>query len=1282
MNSRSPILVLAMVVFVLAGSTLYSQRAPSRLIIENIDENKRVTLHGTVRHWVKQPTDRGATPDALAATRVLLLLDRPASRKLALQAFLRDVHNRDSAIYHRWITPEQFGKQFGPNEEDIQAAVNWLQSHGLVVGNIPQGKQFIEFSGTAGQLRTALHTEIHEYDIAGETHYANANEISVPAALAPLIRGISPLHDFIAKPYLKVGGEALYSQAGKKTLPLWTVSNPFGSSSVNGFALAPEDFATQYDLTPLYQAGLDGTGQTIGIINESNIDVSLVNAYRRLFGLSDNPTHVVIDGDDPGTVNGIDTEAYLDVELAGAVAPNATVNLYVAKSGSLQDPLALAAIRAVEDNEASVLSVSFGQCESILGNAGNQLWATLWEQASAQGQTVFVASGDSGPYCNNAFFNEVSGIASTPWDVAVGGTDFFYSDYASGGASASTAWNTANDASLGSLKAPLPEQVWNDGFGLNILDGLPRHEIGAAGSGASSCSTLSSSNVCSGYAKPNWQTGTGVPADGVRDIPDVSLFASNGANLSAYSICAFAGECVPDSNGVVNTVLIGGTSASSPAMAGIMTLVDQKYGRQGLANLTLYQLAGQQPAAFHDITLGSNQSPCQSGSQDCAANANGSFETTIYSAGTGFDLATGLGSVDANVLVKQWNSVNLLPSATTLTLSAKQVKHGTPVTVNAAVAAKSGSAIPAGDVAISTTAPVPESQGQTFLTLSGGKASSSINFFPGGTYNLSATYSGDGVFGRSTSSPVTLDVTPEGSNINFSVLNKRSAVSNGDSVQYNDPVILEIRPNGVSAANGKTDGLATGSATFTMDSTTATVALNGVGVASWTPPALQPGSHSASATYSGDASFDASSATAVTFSVTPGTPSINDNINAPAAAGIPGFNVDVGGSVTIGITVGPTTRGILGTAAPTGSVTACLGSPGSVSVVCANPTFTQVGTLTRGTGVNAQISSTVVTFSNLTAGTYTPSFSYSGDANWKAFGLTDLRFVNVISPSLLTPSKTVLNITPSSVSGSELTTLSTTVSGTGNVPPTGEVDFYDNGIFLAFVLLPTGKAGATNSASFLAGPSFFWSSGTNQITAIYDGDGNYAPSTSNTASLAATQSGDFSVAPQIPQITIKAGSSGQLGLNLASLNGFNGDVAFSCVPSSSKITCGINPSTVALNASATASLTVTASAAASANTAQSFGAWIGLVGAGSTFMFASMVLLGTLGEPKRRASVMCVIAMLALFASGCGGGSSRTNPQPSPQPSPTPINAAIYSVVVSATANGVIHNATVRVAVQ
>lgn len=261
MKQTHKMLPFIIVLVVLAvAAPVYPQTSPSPLVTEPIDETKLVTLHGNVHPLSQAAYDRGAVADALPAERVLLLLNRPAGRETALQQFLRDVHTRGSASYHRWLTPEQFGEQFGPADADIQAAANWLQSQGFNVARVTKSKQFIEFSGNAGQLRNAFHTEIHQYDVNGETHYANASEISIPAALARLVRGVSPLNNFRAEPYIKVAGRALYSRDTKRTTPLWTIPNPEGTPNPYAYSVAPEDLATQYDLTPLYQAGVNGAG--------------------------------------------------------------------------------------------------------------------------------------------------------------------------------------------------------------------------------------------------------------------------------------------------------------------------------------------------------------------------------------------------------------------------------------------------------------------------------------------------------------------------------------------------------------------------------------------------------------------------------------------------------------------------------------------------------------------------------------------------------------------------------------------------------------------------------------------------------------------------------------------------------------------------------------------------------------------------------------------------------------------------------------------------------------
>jgi subtilase family serine protease len=1253
-----------------------AQNSARPLITNPIDETQRTTLHGNVHPLAQARYDQGAVADSFPADRVLLLLNRPPERESALQQFLSDVHRQGSPNYHLWLAPQQFGEQFGPADTDIQTLSSWLGSKGLRVAKVSLSKQFIEFSGTAGQIRDAFQTEIHQYIVNGETHYANSREISIPTALALVIRGLAPLNNFAAQPYVRSGGTARYSPTTHKVTPDWTIPNPFGTANPSAFLVAPEDLATQYDLTPLYQVGTNGTGQTIGVIDASNIDISLVSDYQQLFGIPNNPPQVIIDGDDPGDVPGDDIETYLDVEISGAMAPKSTVNLYISNGGLLADPNEFGAIRAVEDNVASVLSVSFGQCESILGNAGNQFWASLWEQAAAQGQTVLVAAGDSGPTCDEALPNSISGIASTPWNVAVGGTDFFYADYATGGASAPTFWNTTNDANLGSLKAPLTEQAWDDGFGLNIIsNGLARGEFGAGGGGPSNCATISATtgDCQAGYQKPSWQSGPGVASDGVRDIPDVAFYASNGANLSAYAICAVEGECTATTASDAEIFFVGGTSASAPAMAGIMALINQKFGRQGQANFTFYALAQQKPTAFHDITLGGNNFPCDLASANCAQNVEGNDETTVYSAGLGYDMATGLGSVDANVLVTNWDSITFKPTTTTLKLSPTTITHGTPVTVTTSVAGTSGAGTPSGDVAILTNSPEPASQSQTFVTLSSGTGGSSVNFFPGGSYDVTADYQGDSVFGGSTSAPVSLKVNPEDSTITLSILSGSAAVVSGGSVLYNSPLTLSVEPIGASSKNGVQDGNATGSATFTIDSITTTIPMDSIGLASWNAPTLAVGSHTASATYSGDASFNSSSAAPVTFTVTKGIPSLNDNIFAPEPGPGPAFLVTPGASLMVTVQVAAHTN-VPGTAAPIGTVMACLGT--SINEPCLNPIYTQTGTLMPPSGIYAQISTATVTFPNVAAGFYNLSFTYSGDTNWSAESLVDSTEINVVAPAALTASTTTLSLTPASVSGTQLAQVSTTITGSGNsgIAPTGVVNYYNNGLFLTQdILTPTGAQTAT--AMFQLGTGSFFNNGANQITAFYQGDKNYLPSISNVASISVAQVvGNFTLTPQLSQITVQPGQSTSVGIGLTSVSNFNGVVSLSCTTSSPQITC-VGPASTMLNGAATPMLMVTALSEAVASPNQPDEPLDSKPGTGVGIVLASLLLI-SLAVRKRRPTLLRALGLFAaiLLIAGCGGGSGNSQPPPPPPPA-----AATYTVVVSATANNIVHNAKITV---
>lgn len=1299
-------------------------------------------MGGTVHPLARAENDRGAVPDSFPANRMLVLLNPPAERQQALQQFLHDAHAKGSPSYHQWLTPEQFGARFGARDEDVQQVQGWLQSHGFTVNRLTKSARLLEFSGSAAQVREGLHAPIHQYEIQGKTYYSVASEVSVPRSIAPLLKGFAPLNNFPMSSGVHTAAKATYTTAKGSAKPQFT-------TSINGqpfYAISPEDFATQYNVAPVYQAGTDGTGQTIGIIGQTNIDLTVTAAYRKLFGLTGGSTQVVIDGEDPGSGSSLGTvtsvggfvgideildsaveEAYLGVELSGAVAPKATVNYYIASGTQLQNVLALAAMRAIEDNQASVLSVTNEQCEQLLGPSGNQLWASLWEQAAAQGQTVVVTSGGGGPASCGITAIEVNGqptflgksvngIASTPWNVAVGATDFYYSDYATGGASAANDWNASNDANFGSLKAPLPEQPWDSELGLNVPFNLllvPRGGIesilgfpgAATGGGPSSCSQESTvagqtgfPYVCiGGYAKPSWQTAPGVPNDDVRDLPDLSLLASDGSNLSAYAFCMQVNDCAPVSTGEPQVTLAGGTSAAAPAFAGIMALVNQKFGRQGQANFVLYALANQQPSVFHDITVGTNDVQCDTSSPGCTVpNPSSSSEGSygVYGATTGYDLASGLGSVDVNQLIADWNKISFSATTTSLQLSPASIEHGAAVSVTAAVTAGSPTPVPTGDVSIGTTSSTPFLKSNV-LTLSSGSAAANWNFFPGGTYQVTAQYAGDGTFASSASAPSTLTVTPEPSTTAISLLiDVDSPVTNGGHAPFGSNWNFMAVPSG---QNSQTTGDATGTATFTDGATTAIVPLNAQGVAIWSPQTLALGAHSVTVSYSGDASYNASTGGPFAVTVVQNSVQLFTNLEAPAAS------INQGPPLAVTYQAGASALVHVGFSAvnlsvpPTGSITVNFGS-----MTQTVPVSTTILSDSTAAGVS-------VSFPNVPAGTYALSASYAGDSNWHASTSVAQSYTFVTNTA--TPTTTTLSLTPSTADSFGVVTFTATVTAT----PPPSIEFFGGSVTLFANGYPFGTLGlgipvisqttltATGSATF---PASQIPSGSLQVTATFQsagvlstsgqGGNTLMSSTSAPVPLTVTYS-DFTLSSSAARAFVKSGQSTSLPLLLGGPNGGSATVSLNCLPSGN-FNCSLNPSSATVKGSTSASLTIQAFMNTTGGTASvnplgpsrpmvPFERDLFVASASFAFAFALIFLMPQRRQYRRRygthfsgLQVCCALLAAASFIAGCGGGSSASAPPPPPQVVNTP--PGTYNVVVTASSGAITHNTSVIVVVQ
>ncbi|WP_263356891.1 Ig-like domain repeat protein [Acidicapsa ligni] len=894
----------------LPGVVLHAQSSKPALVTESVNEAHRVVLKGNTHPLATKAADRGAVPDSMQESDLLLVLQRSPERESALRASIESLHDSTSPNFHKWLTPAQFAAQWGAADSDIAAATAWLQSHGMTVTGPNEGHTAIQFSGTAGQIGEAFHTSIHTFVVNGETHHANVSDPQIPAALAPLVAGVSTLNDFHLKSMAKAGPRGIYDTKTHQVRPdaaSLSKLRPNQSIASGGEFLyvGPADAATIYD-TPngalnanyLGNGTFDGTGVKIGIVGDSFIDITQNANYRTLFDLAPlAPIVKLANGTDPGT-NGDAIEGYIDTQIASAIAPGANVYFYYAGGDNgIQDAVKF----AIDKNAVDVLSISFGECEGQLGASGNAMFETFWEQATAQGISVVAATGDSGSAnCDDpnavteaSYGLQVNGVASTAYDIAVGGTDFYALLGPDGnGANYPNYVLPVNANRLRTANTYIPESPWNDtydadtyppaSYSANKVSTLGYDQLSAAGGGRSNCTVgtinADSSLDCkSGYVKPAWQVASGVPADNARDIPDLSLFAGNGHALATWAVCTDQDtdangnpvtDCVPfgaDSDEVYVSGY-GGTSASAPAFAGVLALVKQATGqRQGQADYVLYNLARNAslaPSVFHDVTVGNNSVPCATNSPDCANDSAGYYFLKGYNTTAGYDLASGLGSVDVANMITSWSSVALGSTTTQLMASPTSIQHGQTVTANVNVTNEGDTAT--GKVTLSaSTTPQALTLGSFPLMLGGVTGNITLADLPGGSYNLSATYQGIASLSQSVSNTVAITVAPEPSTTTVTVkeLNPTSGgVDGAASTPYGYFADLTAAPVGNSKV-----GVPTGTVVFTVDDKTlgGPVSLGTTGTATVNHTILPVGEYAVRAAYSGDASFQASSGQAV-----------------------------------------------------------------------------------------------------------------------------------------------------------------------------------------------------------------------------------------------------------------------------------------------------------------------------------------------------------------------------------------------------------------------------------
>jgi hypothetical protein len=988
-------------------------------VTDTVDDTNRTALRGNVHPMARAEFDRGAVADAQPLTRILLLLQRSAEQEAALRQLMEEQQSKNSMNFHAWLTPEDFGKKFGPAGADVQAVTDWLTSHGFKNIKVGKGKTTVEFSGNVGQVRNAFCTEIRKFNVKGEEHFANVSDPQIPAALAPVVRGVVALHNFRPQPMLRRLGTFQRNANTGEVRPAFTFTD------VNGtfYAMGPADFATIYNIP----GTANGAGQSIAIVGQSNINLQDVTDFRSIFGLptySAGQLNVILNGPDPGLVDGDEGESDLDVEWAGAVAPAATIDFVVTQTTDtdLTNGIDGSALYIVDNNIAPVLSESYGSCESALGSAGNAFYNALWQQAAAEGITVVIAAGDDGsagcddPSAAASHGLGVSGIASTPFNVAMGGTDF------DDAGKQTTFWNSANSSTtppiLASAKGYIPETTWNDSCAATGITGC----AGLSSTATSVNSVGGSGGPSSIYAKPSWQTG--LTSDSARDIPDVSLFSSDGQNKSFYIVCQSDQDITGDTGCNLTKFTstspfhdfqaVGGTSAATPTFAGIIALINQaKGGRQGNANYALYNtysiaktagnvcnsssFAAPSPSnscVFYDTTKGNISVACVGNSPFCgntstAANQFGAMATSkggttlAFNTGTGYDLATGLGSVNVANLIANWTTLALTGTTTTLAGPASST-IGASVTFTGGITKSSGTATPTGIVLLedSSTGTLVD-QGAVMTATCGAFAppcySITTTLLPAatGTYNLVAHYGGDGTFAASDSSPLSMTVPKQTPNVVVSWVGATGAITTAaQNVAYGSNYFLRVdvtNSSGTPCENANTGAVSfvcpTGSIQLFQKAgtplndfpnaqtpnATNVARLNDRGFAEDQPIQLAAGSYSITATYTADAnsSFN-SNASSNTLSVT-----ITQATTTTVVTASP-VSVASGGSVTLTANISSSSNSSLG---PGGTVQFMNGSAALGSAMTCTPSgATTVGTTTVGASCKATLTTALSEF--------------------------------------------------------------------------------------------------------------------------------------------------------------------------------------------------------------------------------------------------------------------------------------------------------------------------------
>jgi len=953
--------------------------APRSLITQNINRSQTTPIPGAFGR--PSFTDQGEAGGSLLMEHVQLLLRRPAERQAAFDAVVEALHTPGSSSYHKWLTPSAIGAEFGLSGTDVAALTSYLESEGFTVNFVSPGNNLIDFTGTAAQIGHSFQTQIHNVELdSGELRYAALQPATIPTALAPAIVGFVSLGNAEApRPLLR---KPLPAQQTAALLAHASRALPQNTETINGstyYDVGPQDFYTIYNETPLLTAStpINGSGQTIALLEETDINTADVTHFRATFNVLPNaPSLTVLHGSgaytcgDPGILNSANDdeegEAVLDTEWAGAVAPAATLLFVSCASTRVTAGIFLSAEAVIYNNLASTMSLSYGEYEGGAGSE-NAMANDLWEQAAAQGETVVVSSGDSGSdtddqdakYASHGL--NVSGFSSTAYNVSAGGTDF--QDAYNGGLGdtsyeVSTFWNATNTTGDSSAKSYVPETTWND----TCAGSLASYYVTRSTTPTAFCDSKEGytnflatggggGGISSINARPSFQNATvyGLPTTpAYRLLPDISLFASNG--FWGHLLDYFESDVSPTA-----LQFAGGTSFVAPELAGVFALVDQSTGeRQGQADYVLYPMAGIEygtstatgacngsgaigtgttsglPASsciFHDVETGNISQACSKFSPNCYVDSgsygilstSSSSDSPAYPAGEGYDLGSGLGSINITNLVDNWqNATNgiLYTPTVSLATSLGSYVYGAPTGITYTATVSGSGSFPTGSVAFSGSPIIGAIGSADALVISTGcsnggtctesttQAYTPFATLPAGVYTITGTYS-----------PTNENYTSASGTIGLTV-SKRTptlAVSNATIPAGN----LNVALTATLAFGGS--GLAPGGGVnFSVNGGSV---INGACIGSTSPvtctvsypiSTLAAGSYTISASYPGDINYNAVGPVLATLSVVSNPSTLSFSVASPQHTMVPTLNLSASsnngsGALTYSVVSGPAT---------------------------------------------------------------------------------------------------------------------------------------------------------------------------------------------------------------------------------------------------------------------------------------------------------------------------------------------------------------------------------------